>query len=102
MLRHRLWLVFLGYLLVTIALQVALGLLGMSATVMTAVAVLLSLLVGFEAATLRRFTLARRRWRNVGIVVGDDTESAERRFFDAWVDKEWDGGAWAGAARAAP
>jgi hypothetical protein len=49
------------------------------------VGVLLSLLVGFEAATLRRFTLARRRWRNVGVVVGDDLEAAERRFFDAWV-----------------
>ena len=47
------------------------------------------MLVGLEAATLRRFTLARRRWKNVGIVVGDDLESAERRFFDAWVDKPW-------------
>jgi hypothetical protein len=87
MLRHRMWLVFLGYLVVTIALQVALGLIGASATVMTVVAALLSLLVGFEAATLRRFTLGRRRWTNVGIVVGDDTETAERRFFDAWVDR---------------
>jgi hypothetical protein len=53
------------------------------------VAALLSLLVGFEAATLRRFTLSRRGWRNVGLVVGDDIESAERRFFDAWVNKSW-------------
>ena len=54
-----------------------------------------------EAATLRRFTLGRRRWRNVGIVVGDDMETAERRFFDAWVDR---GGseniAWASPPRA--
>src|ERR1700730_10025674 len=57
MLRHRLWLVFIAYVLLPIALQLALGLIGMSATVMTAVGVLLSLLVGFEAATLRRFTL---------------------------------------------
>jgi len=92
MLRHRLWLVFIGYVLLTIALLVALGLIGMSATVMAAVAVLLSALVGFEAATLRRFTLGRRRWQNIGIVVGDDAESAEQRFFDAWVDKGWDGG----------
>src|SRR5256885_5410123 len=66
MLRHRMWLVLLGYLVVTIALQVALSLIGASATVMTVVTVLLSLLVGFEAATLRRFTLGRRRWTNVG------------------------------------
>jgi hypothetical protein len=46
-------------------------------------------LIGFEAATLRRFTLARRRWRNVGIVVGDDLELAERRFYDTWAANDW-------------
>jgi hypothetical protein len=85
MLRHRLWLVLLGYLVVAAALQVGLYLTGSSTSVMFTVGFLLSLLVGFEAATLRRFTLGRRAWRNVGIVVGDDVESAERRFFDAWV-----------------
>ena len=46
--------------------------------------ILLSLLIGFEAASLRRRKLARRGWTPVGLVVGDDLESAERRFFDAW------------------
>ena len=89
MLRHRLWLVFVGYVIVAVALQVGLRLIGASSGVIIAVSLLLALLVGFEAATLRRFTLARRRWKNVGIVVGDDLESAERRFFDAWLDKAW-------------
>ena len=53
--------------------------------VITVVGVLISLLVGFEAGTLRRFTLRRRRWSNVGIVSGDDLEDAERRFFDTWI-----------------
>ena len=44
-----------------------------------------ALLVGFEAATLRRYGLTRRGWKILGVVVGDDLESAERRFFDAWV-----------------
>jgi hypothetical protein len=57
---------------------------------------LLALLVGFEAATLRRFTLARRGWNNVGIVVGDDLEAAERRFFDTWFK----GDAWSDGQRA--
>ena len=82
---HGLWLVFLGYLVVAVLLAVGLHTIGASTGVMLASAALLSLLVGFEAATLRRLTLARRRWKNVGIVVGDDMESAERRFFDAWV-----------------
>ncbi len=88
MLRHRLWLVLIGYLVVAVALQVAVYMLGASASVMFGVGFLLSLLVGFEAATLRRFTLGRRGWKNVGIVVGDDVESAERRFFDAWTRSE--------------
>jgi len=77
--------VLLGYIVVATALQVGFYMLGASASVMFTVGLLLSLLMGFEAATLRRFTLGRRGWRNVGIVVGDDVESAERRFFDAWV-----------------
>jgi hypothetical protein len=89
MLRHRLWLVFVGYVIVAVALQVGLRLIGASSGVIITVSLLLALLVGFEAATLRRFTLARRRWKNVGIVVADDLESAERRFFDAWIDNPW-------------
>ena len=89
MLRHRLWLALVCYVILAVALSVALRLIGTSATVAVIAGALFSLLVGFEAATLRRFGLARRGWRNVGIVVGDDVESAERRFFDAWANKSW-------------
>jgi hypothetical protein len=86
MLRHRMWLVFLGYVFVTVVLHVGLRLMGASATVTAVTSLLLALLIGFEAASLRRFTLWRRHWKNIGIVVGDDLESAERRFFDAWMN----------------
>src|SRR5258708_9894006 len=89
MLRQRLWLALVCYVILAVALSVALRLIGVSATVAVIAGALFSLLVGFEAATLRRFGLARRGWRNVGIVVGDDVESAERRFFDAWASKTW-------------
>ena len=89
MLRYRLWLAFIGYVILAIALSVALRFVGASTTVTLIAGALFSLLVGFEATTLRRFTLSRRGWKNVGIVVGDDIESAERRFFDAWVNKTW-------------
>jgi hypothetical protein len=87
MLRHRMWLVLLGYGVVVTALSFVLHL-HASATVGTIVWTLLALLLGFEAGTLRRFTLGRRSFRNIGIVVGDDLELAERRFFDAWVRKD--------------
>ena len=85
MLRRRLWLALLGYVVLMAALHTGLYLGGASSTVTFMVGALIALLIGFEAASLRRFTLARRRWRNVGIVVGDDLEAAERRFFDTWV-----------------
>jgi hypothetical protein len=44
-------------------------------------------LVGLESASLRRWTLGRRGWRTLGFVVGDDQESAERRFFGEWTKR---------------
>jgi Protein of unknown function (DUF2628) len=88
MLRHRLWLVLLGYIVVAAALHFGLQFAGASSAVRWSVMTLLALLVGFEAGTLRRFALARRGWQNLGLVIGDDIETAERRFFDKWAGKE--------------
>ncbi len=85
MLRHRMWLVLLGYILVITALGVLLGQVRAPAGLALCVNSLLALLIGFEAPTLRRFTLGRRGYSNVGIVVGDDLDLAERRFFESWV-----------------
>ena len=85
MLWYRLWLVLAIYVLVSAGLDAAVRMIGASVFVIVLVGVLISLLVGFEASTLRRFTLGRRGWRNVAVVSGDDLEEAERRFFDAWV-----------------
>jgi hypothetical protein len=84
MLLHRMWLVLIGYVVVAAVVSILLHLSG-SARIGPVVWTLLALLIGFEAATLRRFTLGRRGFRNVGVVVGDDLELVERRFFDAWV-----------------
>lgn len=88
MLWHRMWLVLIGYLVIMVALFFALRAAGATGNVIFWVDALVALLIGFEAATLRRFTLARRRYRQVGLVVGDDIEAAEQRFFDAWVPQQ--------------
>ncbi len=88
MLWRRLWLVTVLYLVVAVALQVGLWALGADATTQFIVGFLLALLVGFEAGSLRRWTLTRREWRNLGVVVGDDLEMAERRFFAVWLPTE--------------
>jgi Protein of unknown function (DUF2628) len=85
MLRHRLWLAFMLYVAVAVAVGAGAQFFRLSAGITVAAGFLLSLLIGFEASTLRRWALARRKWTNVGVVVGDDLELAERRFFDAWI-----------------
>ena len=85
MLRHRLWLAFLGYIVVVMALHFALRAVAAPTGASVTASILVAVLVGLEAATLRRFGLARRGFRNAGLVVGDDLELAERRFFDGWT-----------------
>jgi uncharacterized protein DUF2628 len=85
MLWRRLWLVTLLYVVVSIGLQLGLWALNAPEAVSFIVWFLFALLIGFEAGTLRRWTLTRRGWRNVGVVVGDDMETAERRFYTAWM-----------------
>src|SRR5665647_1738930 len=60
---RRLWLAFVIYVVVTIAIAVGLRFAGAPSSVQTAVALLIALMVGLEAATIWRWTLARRRWK---------------------------------------
>jgi hypothetical protein len=81
---HRLWLALAGYLALSLVIGVGLRLLGVADTAQFNVSLLIALLVGFEAATLWRWTLSRRGWTMLGFAVGDDLEAAEQRFFAAW------------------
>ena len=84
---HRLWLALAGYIALSVVLGVAMRLLGVPQTAQFVVNLLIALLLGFEAATLRRWTLTRRRWTMLGFAVGDDREAAEQRFFAAWSSR---------------
>ncbi len=85
MLCHRMWLVLIGYVVISGGIEAALVRFAASRLAISVVGLLISLLVGLEASTLRRFTLHRRGWTNVGVISGADVEDGERRFFDAWL-----------------
>jgi Protein of unknown function (DUF2628) len=85
MLWRQMWLVLAGYLILSAVVETALVMVGATPADVVVVALLISLLVGLEASTLRRFTLTRGGWKYVGIVSGDDLEDAERRYFETWV-----------------
>src|SRR5438128_5717624 len=69
---HRLWLALLGWIVLMAAVDFGLAALGVRSGSIFLVNALLALLLGFEAASLRRWTLSRRKWRQLDIVVADD------------------------------
>ena len=85
---HRLWLALLGWIVVTVAVEIGLVQLGAGRGAILLADVLIAILMGFEAASLQRWTLSRRKWRQIDIVVADDEEAAERRFFDRWTARQ--------------
>jgi hypothetical protein len=87
MLRHRMWLVFVLYVVIALVLEGLVAVASGSDALIVAIGLLLAFWVGLEAATLRRFTLRQSGWRDVGVISGEDREAAERRFFDAWLQE---------------
>ena len=85
---HRLWLALIGWIVVTVAVGFGLAALGASAGTVLFAYLLIAVLMGLEAASLQRWTLSRRKWRQLDIVVADDEEAAERRFFDRWTARQ--------------
>jgi hypothetical protein len=85
---HRLWLALIGWIVLLLAVDFGMAALGARGGAILLANLLLALLMGFEAASLRRWTLSRRNWRQLDIVVADDEESAERRFFDRWTARQ--------------
>lgn len=88
----RLWLALLGWLILAVAIEVVAIKLGGGRSIVTAIEVIVAILMGLEASTLQRWTLSRRKWRQLDVVVADDEEAAERRFFDRFTNgKRWSG-----------
>jgi hypothetical protein len=84
---HRLWLALGGYLALNVVLTLVLSGLRTGSGTRFAVLLLIALLLGLEAATLKRWTLGRRGFRQLDVVIADDEDAAERRFFDRWTAK---------------
>jgi hypothetical protein len=90
----RLWLALLGWLVVIVALELAVKGLGGGRLAVTGIDAVFAILMGLEASTLQRWTYSRRKWRQLDVIVADDEETAERRFFDRWTTgqtRRWTG-----------
>lgn len=83
---NRMWWVFLGYLVIAVALEsVAFFVPGLAPGI---VATCFGLLFAFEANELKRWSLERKGWHFAGIVAGSSRDECETRFFSAWTAQE--------------
>ena len=81
MLWRRLWLVTFLYVLLLGLLYTTFWYLRIGDWAQFVINAALAVLIGLEASSLQRWTLARRGWKELAAVVGDDLETAERRYF---------------------
>jgi hypothetical protein len=95
---HRLWLAIVLWIVAFFALAVLTMSLGYPGSVIFTAFVVPSLIAAFEATALRRRKLLRRGLRDAGVVIAEDIEIAERRFFADWARRA----ETAPAERAAP
>jgi hypothetical protein len=85
---NRLWLALIGWIVAIGLIDFVLLRFGVGRGTVLVADFLLALLLGFEAASLQRWTLSRRHWRQLDIVVAADGEAAERRFFERWSQRQ--------------
>ena len=85
MLRYRLWLVAVLFVALAAVIEVGLRYAGIGSGWRALIFATLSFLVGLEGATLRRWTLAMKGYTPVSVVIADNREEAEQRFFLNWT-----------------
>lgn len=79
---HRLWRVFVIMTVVLAALEGAVYFAGADPATTAAAGLAYGLIVGFGANDWRRAGLARRGWRQAGVVAAVDADAALRRHYD--------------------
>jgi hypothetical protein len=79
------WRALAAYVVVATVLSLLLSAVGAKSDWIVWTFVLLNLLTGFEASELKRWSLDRAGWQEVGSVSGRGRDEAERRFFEAWL-----------------
>jgi hypothetical protein len=85
MIWRRLWVVLIIYLVVAGLITYGLQAVGIGGLTIALIFGFIQLLIGLEATTLQRWTRVRHGWRDCDVVIADDLEMAERRFFDSRV-----------------
>ncbi len=78
----RLWWVALGLFVVNAVLSAAVTILGVDPVSESAISMGLAVLTGLLGNDLKRWTLSRRGFQQIGVVAAANVDAAEHRFFD--------------------
>ena len=82
---HRLWLALAFWFAASALIAAAALALKLGSSVASLAGVVPTLILAFEATELRRQKLLAGGFREAGVVLAEDIEAAERRFFDRWL-----------------
>jgi len=84
---HRLWLATLGYIVLFIGLSAAGSAIGLGEQAVGFLSLAVSVLLGFEAHNLRRWSLSRSGYRLLAVVSAPSLQDAEHKFFSQWLQE---------------
>jgi hypothetical protein len=85
---HRLWLGLVFWFAAVALIGAAGAALHLGSSVQALILAVPSLILALEATLLRQQKLTANGFREAGVVVAEDIETAERRFFDGWLARE--------------
>jgi Protein of unknown function (DUF2628) len=85
---YRLWLGLAFWLAAMALIGAAVAALRLESFIAALALSVPSLILAFEATLLRQQRLAADGFRDAGVVLAEDIESAERHFFDRWLTRE--------------
>ncbi|MBC8012972.1 MAG: DUF2628 domain-containing protein [Methyloceanibacter sp.] len=85
---YRMWIEFILFLLVYVALQLAFGATPQGQTLAGWASLAVAVLFAFEASDLRTLSLERRGYRLAGVASGHGRTEAERSFFRGWLPQQ--------------
>jgi len=88
LLLNALWFEFAGYVVAAIVIVAGFSWLGLGSVWPFIGLMLLHVLIGAEADSLKRYALERAGWKTAGTVVGRNMGECERRFFDTWLEEQ--------------
>jgi hypothetical protein len=79
------WAGLAAYVSAAIVLTLLLTAIGAAPAWITLAILALNLFLGFEASSLKRWSLERTGWTELGAVSGRNAAECERRFFETWL-----------------